>query len=106
MDITYTLSLTVTRSVRSWQHDDTPQELAECADWMVSAEAKRELEKEVLQALRKIDGDCDIEVMDTERIGDMEPPNDEPRRKLTRQERLQGLADSGCDTWEEYRGER
>lgn len=26
--------------------------------------------------------------------------------RLTRQERLQGLADSGCDTWEEYRGER
>lgn len=29
-----------------------------------------------------------------------------PRRKPTREERLQGLADSGCDTWEEYRGER
>lgn len=29
-----------------------------------------------------------------------------PRRKLTREERLQGLADNGCDTWEEYRGER
>ena len=28
------------------------------------------------------------------------------RRKPTRQERLQGLADSGCDTWAEYRGER
>ncbi len=28
------------------------------------------------------------------------------RRKPTREERLQGLADSGCDTWEEYRGER
>ena len=23
-------------------------------------------------------------------------------RRLTRQERLQGLADRGCDTWEEY----
>ncbi len=30
----------------------------------------------------------------------------EHARKLTRQERLEGLADSGCDTWEEYRGER
>lgn len=30
----------------------------------------------------------------------------EPRRKLTRQERLQGHADQGCDTWEEYWGER
>lgn len=27
-------------------------------------------------------------------------------RRLTRTERLQGLADSGCDTWEEYRGEK
>jgi len=25
---------------------------------------------------------------------------------LTRQERLQRLADSGCDTWEEYEGRR
>jgi hypothetical protein len=24
----------------------------------------------------------------------------------TRQERLQAMADRGCDTWEEYRGER
>jgi len=31
---------------------------------------------------------------------------DEPKRKLTRNERLQALADSGCDTWEEFRGER
>lgn len=29
-----------------------------------------------------------------------------PRRKPTRQERLQELADSGVDTWEEYRGEK
>ncbi len=27
-------------------------------------------------------------------------------RHLNRNERLQGLADSGCDTWAEYRGER
>ena len=36
---------------------------------------------------------------------DAEEP-DEPRRKLTRNERLQGMADRGCDTLEEYRGER
>lgn len=29
-----------------------------------------------------------------------------PRRHLARHERLQAMADSGCDTWEEYRGER
>lgn len=29
-----------------------------------------------------------------------------PCRTLTRQERLQGLADSGVDTWEDYRREK
>lgn len=24
------------------------------------------------------------------------------RRRMTRQERLQGLADQGCDTWDDY----
>ncbi len=38
------------------------------------------------------------------RLEDHEEP--EPPRKLTRQERLEAMADSGCDTWEEYRGER
>jgi hypothetical protein len=28
------------------------------------------------------------------------------RRRLTRQEQLEGLADRGVDTWEELRGER
>jgi hypothetical protein len=32
--------------------------------------------------------------------------SNKPRRKLTREERLQRLADSGVDTWEEYRGEK
>jgi hypothetical protein len=32
---------------------------------MTDAKTKRELEKEVLRALRKLDGDCDCEVMDT-----------------------------------------
>lgn len=29
-----------------------------------------------------------------------------PARKMTRQEKLEALADSGCDTHEERRGER
>jgi hypothetical protein len=36
-------------------------------------------------------------------------PDGTPRvspHRLTRHERLQGLADSGCDTWEEFRGEK
>jgi hypothetical protein len=45
---------------------------------------------------------------DTEHEEDIEHEDDPPRRRprLTRNERLQGLADRGCDTWEEYRGER
>jgi hypothetical protein len=40
-----------------------------------------------------------------------EPTNAEgdpifPKRRPTRQERLQALADRGCDTWGDYRGER
>lgn len=62
-DIVYTLSLYVTRNVDAQTFDSTPEQTAE---WMISAEAKRELEREVLQALRKLDGDCDIEVMSVE----------------------------------------
>jgi hypothetical protein len=60
MDILYTLSVTITRPVRLYDHDDT---LQQTADWMVSHTAKRELEREVLRVLRKLDGDCDCEVM-------------------------------------------
>lgn len=62
-DIVYTLSLTVTRAVEPYDFDTTS---ADMAAWMLSAEAKRELEREVLHALRKLDGDCDIEVMSIE----------------------------------------
>ncbi len=57
--VTYTLSLTVTRPVRA----DNDKDTAAAAEWMVSAAAKRELEREVLKTLRKLDGDCDVEVM-------------------------------------------
>lgn len=113
MDITYTLTLTVTRPVRSYFYDDVQTPAAVAAE-MVSAAAKRELEKEVLQALRKLDGDCDVEVMDTEAVGPI-TEDDEPclsdgtplfPSRMTRTERQQGMTDRGCDTLEEYRGER
>lgn len=59
--ITYTLNLTITRAVQLFDLEAT---LAETAEWMTSREARRELEREVLQALRKFDGDCDVEVME------------------------------------------
>lgn len=113
MDIVYTLNLTVTRPV--YLHD-TEGKLQDTAEWMLSTEAKRELEKEVLKTLRRLDGDCDVEVMDTEAVGEIEDEQDEPclsdgtplfpSRKLTRSEREQGMADRGCDTLEEARSER
>lgn len=64
MDIAYTLSVTVRRPVRCTDHDDTTQSVAE---WMVGKDAIREMEREVLQALKKLDADCDVEVMETAR---------------------------------------
>ncbi len=54
--ITYTLSLTITRSAGD----------ADEAVWMRGSDAQRELEREVLRALKKLDGDCDVEVMTVE----------------------------------------
>ena len=68
MDIIYTLTVTITRPVRIDNHDDT---LQETADWMLSPVAKRELEREVLKALTRLDGDCDCEVMTTSTKGDL-----------------------------------
>lgn len=120
MDITYTLNLVVTRPVYLHDTDVTARDTADLrdtAEWMQSTEAKRELEKEVLHALRKIDGDCDVEVMDTEAVGEIEDDEPDepclpdgtplfPSQKLTRTEREQGMADRGCDTQDEARGNR
>ncbi len=59
--ITYTVSVTITRPVRLFNTDDT---IEDTAAWMISREAERELEKEILKALRKLDGDCDCEVLE------------------------------------------
>lgn len=79
-DITYTLTLTVTRPVRTWDTDDTPAELATAAAWMQSREATRELEREVLRALRVLDGDCDVEVIDTATVESLAPYEATPYR--------------------------
>ncbi len=59
--VTYTINLTVTRPVRQNDYNDP---LETVAAWMISREAQRELEREVLRALRVLDGDCDVEVME------------------------------------------
>lgn len=96
MTVTYTILLTVTRPVRSWDHDVTIQD---AADWMVSADAHRELERETLRALRVMDGDCDLEVLETS----LDRTSEEDSQQS---DGLQGLADRGCDTWAEHRCER
>ncbi len=62
--ITYTVSLTVTRPVRTYENDSEAPDVAAVAEWMVSREAKHQLERELLKALRKFDGHCDCEVME------------------------------------------
>lgn len=57
--VVYELRVVVTRAVRP----DNDSTVDETEGWMVSREARRELEREVLQALRKLDGDCDCEVL-------------------------------------------
>ncbi len=60
--VEYTVSVTVKRAVKPADFD---QSVEECAAWMRGFAASRELEREVLRALKKLDGDCDAEVMET-----------------------------------------
>lgn len=69
--VEYTISLTVKRAIGGWTTDETAEDLANAAEWMTGRDAKRELEREVLLALRKLDGDCDCEVMETVTKGDI-----------------------------------
>lgn len=76
MTITYTLSLTVTRAVGDGS--EPLETLKDIALEMASAGEKRELEREVLLMLRRLDGDCDIEVMSHEiTIEDTDTPEDQ-----------------------------
>lgn len=60
--VVYTLTLTISRPIRRDEWDSAYPE-SEHLESYVDANAQRELEKEVLQALRRLDGDCDVEVM-------------------------------------------
>lgn len=53
MNATYTLSVTIVRAI---DPDDT------AADYL-QPEVKRELERELMKVLRRLDGDCDVECM-------------------------------------------
>ena len=64
--VRYEVTLTVTRPVR---YDlDAPMDEQEA--WRVSSDAKRDLEREVLACLRRLDGDCDVEVMTAEIVAE------------------------------------
>lgn len=58
MTVEYTLTLTVRRTELD----------ADGIEWLQSVKAKRELEREVLRALRVLDGDCDVEVMNADEV--------------------------------------
>lgn len=70
--VVYTLTVTVSRPIRVYDSSDTVEEVI---DWMTSSKAERELEKEVLRALRNVDGDSDAEVTDAQ--VEKGPSNDE-----------------------------
>ena len=69
-----------------------------------------QLIREALDAF--VDPDAQIDLRDwvktaREYLGDNDQGERSHRpRSLTRAEQLEALADNGCDTWEEYRGER
>jgi hypothetical protein len=60
--VEYTFTLYVTRAIRP-DYDET---VAEAGAYVISKDAQREIEKEILQTLRRLDGDCDIECLTAE----------------------------------------
>lgn len=58
--VRYEIAVTATRPVRY----DLDAPLDEQEAWRISADAKREVEREVLACLRRLDGDTDCEVID------------------------------------------
>ena len=61
--ITYTLNLPIKRAIRREEWDAAYPEAEHLASYH-DAKAFRELEREVIQCLRRLDGDCDVEVME------------------------------------------
>ncbi len=59
----YTITLTLDRAIRPDCWDDDPADLIPS---FTDATARRELEREVLRAMKKLDGDADCEVMTVE----------------------------------------
>ena len=97
--ITYTINLTITRAIRV-EDLDPSYPMADHIDAMTDQKAKTELEKEVIQALRKLDGDCDCEVMETAVSEDDEPePVDEAYERAAARDRADGFARTGGKDW-------
>ncbi len=61
--VEYEMRVIVKRPVTSWQGGDTPKEIAESAAWMRGFAATSELEREIVRALRVLDGDCTAETV-------------------------------------------
>jgi hypothetical protein len=72
----------------------------------VAADSRQEAHEFIAHALRQAKKQ-EVILLDTDVIEEREDnPEPAPRRPLTRQEVLEGLADRGTDTLEEYRSER
>ena len=71
-----------------------------CAMWLHSLDRPHTTPNERARVLARITKETPYGEPMTDR------DDNSPRRRLTRYERLEALADSGCDTWSEFRGER
>lgn len=60
------------------------------------------LEKRITMDISDFDPEEFADQLEQKQEDDREEGEENHRRRLTRQERLEGLADRGTDTWEEY----
>lgn len=88
-EVRYTLTVWITQSV---ERDEDPR------DYLTS-EVKRDLEKIVLKALRKLDGDADCEVFDAETLHSAEPEHDEAYERAAARARSNDFAETGGKDW-------
>ncbi len=67
--VRYTVNLTIERPIRREEWDATYTEMEHLSSY-TERPTLREIEKEIIKALRKLDGDADCEVMDAQIVSE------------------------------------